>query len=1003
MRRTLTETLKASIRQSSQASRNNDDVASSRAATDFSDLICEALAGAHDPREEGRGGAGSPKEDGVLRQVVEALGADPGSAKDMLAHAPWDWLAACLPCADLSASCRGQVEVVTDAMARWGDAREVVTFTLEAISQLGPQDDVSAARRLLLEMLATALPRIKRRHALFLQDCVPALVDSVGLAGRVGAESALAASLRESGGTDAGSPQVETVSTNASSGNAARASADVGAFPGCGTPTSTSSSGRQGGGGAREGDRGGGGGGPDADEGIRELRDQPTCQACVGIVRAVVRVCENSEEACREDRAQWGAEERDRWDKCLADVALAVMGCALVPWPCTPQTGLAGACRDTLRSLALLTRQAPRLLAERLRAFPRTWPGSKGSASVGAGGSDSDDDHGGRDGGECNGDNVDGGDDDDPVGGGDDGDVGADDGPADGGEDDQDRDSDEDEDGGDGASDRGDLAASVGPASAPRACAGVAFAVYWQLCGHADQPPPISQAIATSVDPHPSNEGPDASSHRETSGHIQAASNNASDTDDGQATSDTNNPSNTRRDSGDSSVTCGAIYGDACGRLEGEAGGLFSFTPLPGGSCVPWDTLVAAAGCLVAPGQRLASSWGPLGSLEASRKGLVLASAGARRLIVTAGEAGVATASAMALLQRLLEIMQMPLREMRAGAHRACQSLLSALPPRDRMAALRQLIADCQHPSVASLLIGRLKDEVHAAWAAELALPPMERVFLTPHLLEVVASHLAPGGGVTGERDEIEAEMETGEEKEKEEGVVAVAPRLPDNVDSVMAALNLYRYLLLREAREGTGASSPTGCLRRSHLAMARQRWLGPLRHSAAEVLNEMRAMAPRLPSGKTSRSMQPSPAVRGAPAGRPSGSSMSEPGPSGTTVERLTATDGMHEHTPMRGQSSGGHTDVACSAEHASGHTVQGGKWHPTVAVNPAVQTGQGGLLTTAIAATLARGGHATPRAATPVVQPDTACMMAMWCLVEVIDRVSQLVDEKLGEAVQP
>ncbi|GAQ91391.1 hypothetical protein KFL_007770020 [Klebsormidium nitens] len=169
-----------------------------------------------------------------------------------------------------------------------------------------------------------------------------------------------------------------------------------------------------------------------------------------------------------------------------------------------------------------------------------------------------------------------------------------------------------------------------------------------------------------------------------------------------------------------------------------------------------------------------------------------------------------------ATLQGLTMLMLLlPEPQARQAAYGAFKAGLSVLPPADRLSTLERFIDTCPHQPVVAVLLHLLKDEV----ARALPLPPSAGtppaapaagLFPGERILAVVGRTLAPHGGAGG-----------------------VVPQLPDEADVVVAALNLYRFLLLREAAVGR---SWTGALSPAALVHARTQWLLPLRHAAAHA-----------------------------------------------------------------------------------------------------------------------------------------------------------------------
>ncbi|KAH8954070.1 hypothetical protein BDL97_08G060600 [Sphagnum fallax] len=141
------------------------------------------------------------------------------------------------------------------------------------------------------------------------------------------------------------------------------------------------------------------------------------------------------------------------------------------------------------------------------------------------------------------------------------------------------------------------------------------------------------------------------------------------------------------------------------------------------------------------------------------------------------------------------------------------------LPVSTRFHSLQALISSCPYPSLVSLLLTCLKDEVARAWpvfkqgcGAECNVEvtavgdsfkscPIVSPFVSSEVLQVIESVLHPLGGNP--------------------------PDLPSQIDSVQGALNLYRFIIIRET---SGKTNLTGVLSKASLMKAQTQWLLPLR-----------------------------------------------------------------------------------------------------------------------------------------------------------------------------
>ena len=126
--------------------------------------------------------------------------------------------------------------------------------------------------------------------------------------------------------------------------------------------------------------------------------------------------------------------------------------------------------------------------------------------------------------------------------------------------------------------------------------------------------------------------------------------------------------------------------------------------------------------------------------------------------------------------------------------------------PGGRLVALADLVDAARHPVMVALLLGLAKEEAQRCWGG------VEEAFVSPPLLRLVGRVLRPQGDL---------------------------PDLPHDSEAVLAALNLYRFLLLREVAAG---SNSTGCLTAEMRAVGREQWLLPLRPAAHAALDMVRS-----------------------------------------------------------------------------------------------------------------------------------------------------------------
>lgn len=178
------------------------------------------------------------------------------------------------------------------------------------------------------------------------------------------------------------------------------------------------------------------------------------------------------------------------------------------------------------------------------------------------------------------------------------------------------------------------------------------------------------------------------------------------------------------------------------------------------------------------------------------------------------------TPSLFALFQAMQSIViHMPDPEQREKAFSVLEKTLSELPPQQRFDMLKGLIINSNHPSVASLLIAVVKDEVNRTFNDVSKVEGqdsnnrdlhLQTPFITGDVLELVELILKPPKGGP--------------------------PDLPGQSDAVIVALNLYRFLLMKEKKEKTNY---TGVLSNSCLRKVQSEWLLPLRVLVSGILAE--------------------------------------------------------------------------------------------------------------------------------------------------------------------
>eukprot|EP00850_Spirogloea_muscicola_P002964 SM000011S19142 [mRNA] locus=s11:1171346:1176157:+ [translate_table: standard] len=191
--------------------------------------------------------------------------------------------------------------------------------------------------------------------------------------------------------------------------------------------------------------------------------------------------------------------------------------------------------------------------------------------------------------------------------------------------------------------------------------------------------------------------------------------------------------------------------------------------------------------------------------------------------------------SSAALAKRCFEVLQ--------------EVLLVMYTSRERFKAVRSLIVQAPHPMMVSLLLRFAKEEADKCLQVRLLVPGTSMTPNTPDTSsreEQSDSVAAPGQGATCTASE-------GHDKQNDSSPFATADililikhvlcppsgrplDLTAECDSVMAALNLYRFLLLRESAAG---SNRTGIRSGAQLERSRREWLLPLRQALVAAAAE--------------------------------------------------------------------------------------------------------------------------------------------------------------------
>lgn len=178
------------------------------------------------------------------------------------------------------------------------------------------------------------------------------------------------------------------------------------------------------------------------------------------------------------------------------------------------------------------------------------------------------------------------------------------------------------------------------------------------------------------------------------------------------------------------------------------------------------------------------------------------------------------TPSLFALFQAMQSIVvNMPDPEKRKKAFSALAKTLLELPPHQRFDMLKAIIINSNHPSVASLFLGIVKDEINSA---------------------LNDASKAKGRNSNNKDSHLQSPFITGDVLELVELILKPAkggpPDLPGQSDLVIGALNLYRFLLMKEKN---GKTNYTGVLSTSSLKKVHTEWLLPLRVLVSGILAE--------------------------------------------------------------------------------------------------------------------------------------------------------------------
>ncbi|KAJ7518685.1 hypothetical protein O6H91_20G003400 [Diphasiastrum complanatum] len=187
-------------------------------------------------------------------------------------------------------------------------------------------------------------------------------------------------------------------------------------------------------------------------------------------------------------------------------------------------------------------------------------------------------------------------------------------------------------------------------------------------------------------------------------------------------------------------------------------------------------------------------------------------------------DAAIMAISYMPLLQSVQEVVvHTPSTHLRKHGFSTLKNILAqAVPEKAKFECFSALIRGSTHPSMASLLLTCLKDEVAKAWPQKESEESQDcSATVKPESssgVQVKRQHVKePSTAFASILDLLESVFKP----------AGGAPQLPDQLDAVLGALNLYRFLLIREMTGGTNYSK---VLSKNQLVEARKEWLLPLR-----------------------------------------------------------------------------------------------------------------------------------------------------------------------------
>ncbi|GAM19995.1 hypothetical protein SAMD00019534_031700 [Acytostelium subglobosum LB1] len=152
-------------------------------------------------------------------------------------------------------------------------------------------------------------------------------------------------------------------------------------------------------------------------------------------------------------------------------------------------------------------------------------------------------------------------------------------------------------------------------------------------------------------------------------------------------------------------------------------------------------------------------------------------------------------------------LVKCPVQKIRSFAFNQLTLSMATLSAQTRFNLLATLIRHCAFPSFTGLLIHIFKEQIDACWLTTDT--DLRNYFVSPKILEILYIPMQVGGN------------------------------LLERMDSIMNALNLYRYLLIRDKD-----SNSTGVWAKSKIAGAKESFLLPLKAELGKIKQEFASSA---------------------------------------------------------------------------------------------------------------------------------------------------------------